>query len=136
MMVYRYLGSLGALENTKPVGDEECVRLVQHFANAPATSLWKPGARVLDSAKIPGGTAIATFAGPTARYRNAHGNHAALFMSAGPVSEDGKPAYIVVMDQWKHRNIKARTIMRYSPAEARAKGISDSDNAEAFYIIQ
>lgn len=30
-MGYRYLGSLGALENTKPVGDEECVRLAEAF---------------------------------------------------------------------------------------------------------
>jgi len=135
-MGYRYLGSLGALENTKPVGDEECVRLVQHFANAPATSLWKPGARVLDTANIPAGTAIATFAGTTARYKSDHGNHAALFMSVGPADQDGKPAYIVVLDQWKSRNIKARTIKRYSPDQAKAKGIADSDNAEAFYIIR
>ena len=135
-MEYRYLGSLNALENTKPVGDQECVRLVQHFAKAPATSLWKPGVRVLDATKIPAGTAIATFSGPHARYKNVHGNHAALFMSAGPAGQDGKPAYIVVMDQWKYRNIKARTINRYSPEQAKAKGIADSDNAEAFYVIR
>lgn len=135
-MGYRYPGSLSALENTKPVGDGECVRIVQHFAKATSTSMWQPGTRVLDTAKIPPGTAIATFSGPTARYRNAHGNHAALFMSAGPVGADGKPGYIVVMDQWKGRNIKARTIMRYSPEQAKAQGVQDSDNAEAFYVIR
>lgn len=135
-MPYRYQGSLSALENTKPVGDGECARVVQHFAKAPSTTFWKPGQRVMDTPDILPGTAIATFAAPTARYKNAHGNHAALFLSAGPMDADGKPQYIVVMGQWKGRNIKARTINRYPPKKAKEQRILDSDNAEAFYILR
>ena len=135
-MEYRYRGSLEALENTDPVGDGECVRVVQYYAKAPATNAWKPGTRVLDAGKIWPGTAIATFAGPNAHYRNAHGNHAALFVSAGPRGADGKASYIVVVDQWKGRKVKARTIRRYTPEEARTKHIKDCDNAEAFYVIR
>ncbi|MGV7210130.1 BPSL0067 family protein [Oxalobacteraceae bacterium A2-2] len=135
-MEYRYIGNLAALENSNPVGDGECVRVAQHYAKAPLTSFWRPGERVLDAAKVWPGTAIATFAGPRARYKNAHGNHAALFISAGPRDADGKPRYIVVMDQWRGRNVKSRTIQRYTPARAKALNILDCDNAESFYIIR
>ena len=73
---------------------------------------------------------------PDARYKNAHGNHAALFLSAGPSGADGKPKYIVVLDQWKGRKIKSRTINRFSPEQAKTRKILDCDNAETFYIIR
>jgi hypothetical protein len=135
-MEYRYEGNVNALENTKPVGDGECVRIVQHFAKAPSTNLWKPGKHVLEAGRIWPGTAIATFTGPNARYKNAHGNHAALFVSTGPVGSNGKPKYIVVMDQWKGRKIRSRTIRRFTPEQAKELKILDCDNAEAFYIIR
>lgn len=135
-MEYRYRGSLNALENTEAVGDGECVRIVQHFAKAPRAGTWKAGTRVLDAGHIWPGTAIATFSSPDARYKNAHGNHAALFLSAGPSGADGKPGYIVVLDQWKGRKIKSRTINRFSPEQAKTRKILDCDNAETFYIIR
>lgn len=135
-MEYRFKGNVSELEGSEPVGDGECVRLVQHYANAPRTGLWRPGQRVLDAIYISPGTALATFTGPNAYYKNANGNHAALFMYAGPKAADGKPSYIVVMDQWKGRRVKARTIKRYSPEDVKARHISDSDNAESFYVIR
>ncbi|MEO7495906.1 MAG: BPSL0067 family protein [Massilia sp.] len=127
---------MNALENTPPVGDGECVRIVQYYAKAPSTGVWKAGKRVLDVNHIWPGTAVATFTGPQARYKNAHGNHAALFVMAGPNDADGKPAYILVMDQWKGRNIKARTIRRFTNEQAKALKILDCDNAESFYIFR
>lgn len=135
-MEYRFKGNLKALENSAPIGDGECVRVVQHYAKAPRTPQWRAGKRVLDAIHIEPGTAIATFRSPSAPYANAKGNHAALFMYAGPKDASGKPQYIVVMDQWKGRRVKARSIRRYSPEQARAQHVQDSDNAETFYIIQ
>lgn len=58
-------------------------------------------------------------------------------MYAGPKDPDTKlPKYIVVMDQWKGRRVKSRRIDYYSPEAAKAKRISDSDNAAAFYVIR
>jgi hypothetical protein len=135
-MEYRYKGDVKALQGKPSVGDGECVRIVQHYAKAPRTPYWRPGRRVLDAVHIQPGTAIATFRSHTSTYVNAKGNHAALFMYAGPKDANGKPLYIVVMDQWKGRPIKARTIKRYSPEEAAVLHIYDSDNAETFYVIQ
>ncbi|WP_154356800.1 BPSL0067 family protein [Duganella aquatilis] len=130
---------MNKLQGHDPVGSGECVALVQQFAKAPQTTRWRPGLHVLDAEYIAPGTAIATFSSPIAPFRSTHGNHAALFMYAGPKAPDTKqPKYIVVMDQWKGREggIKARRINYYSPEAAKAKRILDSDNAAAFYVIR
>jgi len=80
-MDYRYSGDVNKLQGHSPVGSGECVALVQAYANAPHTSRWRPGKHVLDAGFIAPGTAIATFSSPTAPYRSAHGNHAALYYS-------------------------------------------------------
>lgn len=136
-MDYRYSGDVNKLQGHNSVGTGECVALVQAYANAPHTSRWRPGKHVLDAGFIAPGTAIATFSSPTAPYRSAHGNHAALFMYSGPKDPaTAQPQYIVVMDQWKGRRVKSRRIDYYSPEAAKAKRISDSDNAAAFYVIR
>lgn len=92
-MSYRYPDA-AKLEGTDMVGTHQCVDLVKHYAHAPVTALWREGPRVLDTALIPAGTAIATFV--EGRYRShAHGNHAALFLR-----REGD--CIWVMDQWAH----------------------------------
>lgn len=137
-MDYRYLGDLNKLEDSDPLGNGECVVLVQLLAKAPRTLQWRAGQHVLEAGYIAPGTAIATFSSPTASFNPAHGNHAALFMYASvakdPVTK--QPGYIVVMDQWKGRRVKARRIDYYSPAIAKARHILDSDNAAAFYVIR
>lgn len=136
-MDYRYRGDVKELQGHDPVGSGECVALVQAYAKAPQTTRWRPGLHVLDAGYITPGTAIATFSGPNAPFRSTHGNHAALFMYAGPKDPDTKqPKYIVVMDQWKGRGVKSRRIDSYSPETAKAKRILDSDNAAAFYVIR
>lgn len=136
-MEYRYSGDVSKLQGHHPVGTGECVALVQAYAKAPHTSRWRPGLHVLEAGHIAPGTAIATFAGPTAAFRPVHGNHAALFMYAGPKDPATKlPKYIVVMDQWKGRSVKSRRIDYYAPETAKAQRIQDSDNAAAFYTIR
>lgn len=138
-MDFRYRGDVNKLQGHDPVGSGECVVLVQAYANAPRTTRWRPRLHVLDAGYIAPGTAIATFSSPAAPFRPTHGNHAALFMDAGPKDPDTKqPKYIVVMDQWKGRvgGIKSRRIDYYSPEAAKARGILDSDNAAAFYVIR
>lgn len=133
-MDYRYNGDVNKLEGHDPVGTGECVALVQSYAKAPRTTEWRAGAHVLDAGFIVPGTAIATFSSTVAPFRSTYGNHAALFMYAGPKdTATGQPKYIVVMDQWKGRKVKSRRIDTYSP---KAKRIQDSDNASAFYIIR
>lgn len=92
-MSYQY-SEVALLEDTPLVGSHQCVALVQHYAGAPApaATTWHEGARVLDTANIPVGTAIATFV--NGHYQShSHGNHAALFMG-----REGN--CIRVMDQW------------------------------------
>lgn len=135
-MEYRYVGDVNQLQGHAPVGSGECVALVQIYANTPRTIHWRAGQHVLDATRLAPGTAIATFASPVAAFMSKHGNHAALFMYAGPKDKaTGKPNYIVVMDQWKGRGVKSRRIDYYAPEEAKAKRIMDSDNADAFYVI-
>jgi hypothetical protein len=91
----------------------------------------------MDSRNIAPGTVIATF--EDGRYPNRHtGNHAAFYLYSGPNSmKTGKPAYIVVMDQWKRKGmISARSI--YPKVRSLSLGLTfdDSDNAEMFYVIK
>jgi len=133
---YRYKGDLNDLQGHDPVGTGECVALVQVYAQAPRTIHWRPGQHVLDAGYIAPGTAIATFSSPTAAFQPTHGNHAALFMYAGPKDPaSNRPKYIVVVDQWQGRRVKSRRIDYYSPEVAKARRILDSDNAAAFYVI-
>lgn len=72
----------GALQRQEKVGNGDCVALVQHYAKAPHTTLWKQGVAVLDGKDIAPGTAIATFV--KGRYPSKDsGNHAAFFLRHG-----------------------------------------------------
>lgn len=132
--VYR---SVRSLEKTQKVGDGNCVALVQHYTTVGHTSIWRPGERVMDATSIEPGTVIATFV--NGRYLSrVHGNHAALFMSFGPKdAKTGKPAYIVVMDQWARKTaITSRSIWPRGRLHADGGYFDDSDNAEAFYVVK
>ncbi|WAC75218.1 BPSL0067 family protein [Roseateles sp. SL47] len=63
------------LENTDKVGSKQCVALVQRYANAPMTALWKEGEPVGGVKLLTKGTVIATFV--DGKYEsNSTGNHA------------------------------------------------------------
>lgn len=82
------------------VGSGECVALVQRWAGAPhgAASSWHKGTKVLGTAGIQRGTAIATF--PDGRH---YEGHAAIYL--GETTEG-----IQVFDQWQGHKPSIRTI--------------------------
>ena len=118
------------LEDTEKVGSKECVALVQQYAGAPVTSLWKEGAAVRGALTLTKGTAIATFVG--GKYQShAHGNHAALY-----ISQDA--AGITVMDQWRSDKTKPKVSSRHIPFRGKDKSgnyLNPSNNADAFSVI-
>jgi hypothetical protein len=125
------------LEKHALIGDGNCVALVQKLTDVGHTSSWKPGERVLDSKNISPGTVIATF--ENGRYPNRHtGNHAAFYLYSGPNSmKTGKPAYIVVMDQWVRKgHVSARSIMPKARTLSIGLHYDDSDNAAMFYVVK
>jgi len=119
------------LENTAKVGSTECVALVQIYAAAPHTSLWKAGAKLLGNHLIAPGTAIATFVGE--RYPNRpHGNHAALF-----IRQDGHGVW--VMDQWSGNTAKPLVSQRVISLKRQHRDgncFDSSNNAGAFHVIE
>jgi hypothetical protein len=119
------------------IGDGNCVTMVQKLTDVGHTSSWKPGERVLGSKNISPGTVIATF--ENGRYPNRHtGNHAAFYLYSGPNSmKTGKPAYIVVMDQWGRKgHVSARSIMPKTRTLSIGLHYDDSDNAAMFYVVK
>lgn len=109
------------LKSKRPIGSGQCVELVQQASNAPHTSAWREGDRVLGNTNIPIGTAIATFI--NGRYLNKpHGNHAAIYMGQ---DKNG----IKVIDQWKGQIPHQRVIRTNN------KGAIASNQAELFSVI-
>lgn len=129
-MAYVY-SSVKDLDNQEKVGTFQCVALVQHYTNAPITSAWREGERVMDNKTLTPGTAIATFV--NGRYPiRAHGNHAAFYL--GQVSNG-----IYVMDQWNDSVRRPRISKRFIRAKGKSKSgkfIEPSDNADAFSVIE
>jgi hypothetical protein len=129
-MAYVY-AKVDDLEQTDLVGSHHCVALVQHYANAPQTVLWKKGEKVKDSKTVKKGTAIATFV--KGKYlNNMHGNHAAFYMSK---DEGG----IWVMDQWKGDPKKSKVSKRYILFKGiwtDGSFVDPSNNADAFSVIE
>lgn len=73
------------------------------------------------------------------KYPNrAHGNHAALYLYSGPVDpKTKKPAYIVVMDQWKNKpRVSSRPIYPRKKSNQHGGLFEDSNNADAYYIVK
>lgn len=129
-MPYIY-SAIETLDKTDLVGSHQCVALVQHFAHAPAASLWKEGKAVKGNLLIKKGTAIATFV--NGKYPNSgHGNHAAFFLSHDAGG-------IWVIDQWKADPNKLKVSKRYLINKGKRKDGSYNDpsnNADAFSIIE
>lgn len=128
-MPYRYPEA--RLLDTQPkVGNAECVTLIRHYTNAPHTSRWRQGEKVLGNKGLLPGTAIANFENGRWPGRS-RGNHSAFYL--GQVS-DG----IYVIDQWpsvEKKRISIRFIrkQRRNPDGTYA---NPSDNADAFWVIE
>jgi hypothetical protein len=108
------------------VGSGECVALVQEWAGAPSTGLWRQGDRVKGNHNIAKGTAIATFI-DGAYPSNSSGNHAAIYLG-----QDGHG--IRVIDQWTN----ARGPHKPQERTIRFKGGqgSLSDDGDAYSVIE
>lgn len=126
--VYRQVDSL---EGTAKVGSGQCVLLVQRYAKAPATPLWREGGAVFGDFAIEKGTAIATFVG--GKYEsNRTGNHAAFYLSQDAGG-------IWVMDQWANNTTKPKVSKRYIRRKAAKTGggfVDPSNNASAYFVIK
>lgn len=129
-MPYIY-ANVDKLDKTALVGSHQCVALVQHYAKAPLTSIWKEGKIVMGNSAIEKGTAIATFV--NGKYPNlSHDNHAALY-----ISQDIKGIW--VMDQWKGDPNKPKVSKRYIRSKGKHKNgafLDPSNNADAFSVIE
>ena len=129
-MAYVY-SAAKELDKKDKVGTFQCVALVQHYADAPITSAWREGERVMGNTRLSPGTAIATF--ENGRYPNKpHGNHAAFYL--GQVSNG-----IYVVDQCNDNVRKPTISRRFIRAKGRNKSgkyIEPSDNADAFSVIE
>jgi hypothetical protein len=80
------------------VGNGQCPVVVQVATGAPKVKFWRRGPLVKGNARIPEGTAIATF-DDKGRYPNkSHGNHAAIYLG-----QDAKG--IRVLDQWLGKDV-------------------------------
>lgn len=138
-----YPGDVEKLEGHEPLGDGECVALVQRLTSVGPTSTWKPGPRVVDLLYLNPGTVIANFvfdAKGIGRFPNQHGYHAALFVRFGARGvTSGRAMSIVVMDQWTGRRpagVRARTIDAYGQRPySPGSGHRDCDNADQFYVV-
>lgn len=126
------------LQHAPKVDGGQCVRLVQHFTNVGHTSTWRPAERVLDATIIQPGTVIANFNRKGRWPGKIKGNHAAFFVEFGPRGPDGKPAWIVVMDQWTDKiDVHMRRIERRGlKMHDEGNRYDDSDNAELFWVVQ
>ncbi len=107
---------------TKVVGNGDCVAFVKVSANAPQTSLWKPGVNV-KGATLQEGTAIATFQKEEYTNRRNGDSHAAIYIGQDKVG-------LYVWDQWKGHPVSARRI-RFKEGVGAA-----CDDGDAFYVIE
>lgn len=137
-----YRGDVDELEGKPPLGDGECVALVQKTTSVGLTLGWRPGPRVVDLLYLNPGAVIANFMfdkNGVGRFPNRHGYHAALFVSFGTRNEKGRASSIVVMDQWRHRmpnTIHKRSIyVRGDKSHAEGNPYNDADNALHYYVV-
>lgn len=137
MYIYEAAGSL---ENKPKVRDGECVALVQVYAEAPHSSNWKQGERVVESRGLRAGTAIATFVNGRFPRAQALRRHAAFFLRYGPRDASGNAVYFWVIEQYNHppiKKIQARQLkMRAGAQRADGSWPEASNNPDAFFVIE
>jgi len=107
-------------------GNAECVEFVRQTTDAPATTRWRPGAKIAGApfGSIKRGTAIATFDGKDRYPSDAGGRHAAIYLAH---SDTG----IVVLDQWNAKGKVSRRTIRFDP-----KSRSRSNDGNTYYVIE
>lgn len=141
-----YQGNIDALQGRKPVGDGDCVDLVQKLTNIGHTSGWRRGARVLDLMYLNPGTVVGNFVWDEVlriwKFPNKHGYHVGFFMDFGPAAFPREMAKAFsMMDQWKNRTpgpdeVRARFILVKDHLVAQGQKIADCDNASKYYVVE
>lgn len=138
-----YSGDIDRLEGNKPIGDGDCVDLVQKLASAGPTKMWMRGPRVVDMAFLNPGTVIANFVQDEHggwKFPNKHGYHAAFFVEFIGRYVSGKQSGIRVMDQFVTRKpnneVRARPIYARSHERmSNGRPYADCDDADAYYVV-
>lgn len=126
-MAYVY-ADVDSLPGNPPVGTQQCAILVEHYAGAPAASLWHQGAVVRSNPALAKGTAIATFV--NGRYPNlSKGNHAALY-----VSQDKNGLWVV--DQYVGSAGIHKRRLRFKGKTKDGGFVDPSNNGDAFSVIE
>jgi hypothetical protein len=128
-MAYVY-PDVDLLPGQPAVDDQQCVRMVEHYAKAPApaASRWRQGTAVKGNLTLAKGTAIATFV--NGRYPSAaSGNHAALY-----VSQD--QAGLWVVDQYLGSNGIHKRVLHFRGKTADGSFNDPSNNGDAFSVIE
>jgi hypothetical protein len=136
--------SVLGLERKQKVGDGGCVALVKMYTptlHGASTSMWRPGARVIDADDLTPGTALATFfEGKWPAWRS--GNHAAYFVRVSG-RENGRVSEIVIMDQYNtyagqapRPYITTRKISVLKEKKYVDGHINMSNDLEFFYVIK
>jgi hypothetical protein len=118
------------LPGRPPVGNQQCVSLVEHYAKAPAPAAlkWKEGAVVKGNLTLTKGTAIATFV--NGRYLSLpSGNHAALY-----VSQDTTGVWVV--DQYFGSNGIHKRLLHFKGKLPGGGYVDPSNNGDAFSVIE
>jgi hypothetical protein len=121
---------VGSLDGRPAVGTQQCVALVEFYAQTPAPAAvhWRQGGPVKDNDLIAKGTAIATFVNgvyPSA----ASGNHAALY-----VSQDQHGLWVV--DQYVGSNGIHKRLLRFKGKDGNGDFVDPVNNGDAFSIIE
>ncbi|HEX9173866.1 MAG TPA: BPSL0067 family protein [Telluria sp.] len=138
-----YSGNIDRLQGNRPIGDGDCVDLVQKLTSIGHTSRWQRGPRVVEMAFLNPGTVIANFV-PDGRggwkFPNRHGSHAAFFVEFAGRFLNGRQAGIVVMDQFVNRvpknEVRARPIPSWGmKSKAEGNMYSDADNADQYFVV-
>lgn len=128
-MYYRATTDLKDLEDNPTYknteGKHECVALVQKITNAPHTTKWRMGRKVMDAGpgEIPSGTVIATFDGNSKSYPSTQ-MHAAIYVTH---NHEG----IVVYDQWNSQGRSKKRTIRLKNLPKR-----HVDDASYYYVVE
>lgn len=119
------------------IADGQCARLPQELTNVGHTSRWQPGERVVDVARtLKPGTVVANFLFEYGKawYPNSQGWHAALFVRGEGFSvTTGKPATIIMFDQWKGKAPNLRPVRHWLPHIEKTK--EPCNIADEFFVV-
>lgn len=106
-------------------GNAECVEFIKQALGAPATALWREGAKITKGdATIFPGTAIATFVDGKFSHLGAGNQHAAIYLSQDQLG-------IWVLDQFKKQGSVGKRNIKWVPTLP-----GKSNDGNAFSVLE